>query len=162
MKAVITRVTRARVEVQTGEESEGRERWETVGECGPGALILLGVMRGDGEVQVAKLSERIARFRFFPGEAGRMDRSLLDLSLEGRGGEVLVVSQFTLAADGRKGRRPSFDRAEAPAAAEPLYEGFVEGLRALGLKVETGQFGARMRVESVNDGPVTFVFDEPA
>ena len=109
MKAVVQRVARASVEV------DGR----AVGTIGAGFLVLLGVMRGDGQREARELAGRIARFRFFADEAGKMNLSALDL---GRG--ALVVSQFTLAADGRKGRRPSFDRAAAPEVAEPLYEHF--------------------------------------
>ena len=145
MKAVVQRVTRAAVLVDD----------EVVGEIGRGMLVLLGVMRGDGEAEAERLAERVARFRFFPDEAGRMNRSALEI-----GGAALVVSQFTLAADGRKGRRPSFDRAAPPELAEPLYEGFLEVLRELGLAVACGRFGAMMEVELINDGPVTFLLEE--
>ena len=145
MKSVLQRVQRACVRV------EG----EVVGEIGPGLLVLLGVMRGDGEQEARRLAERIARLRCFEDEQGRMHHSALDL-----GRCILVVSQFTLAADGRKGRRPSFDRAAPPEEARELYEGFVEQLRGMGLGVETGRFQAKMAVELVNDGPVTFVFEE--
>ena len=145
MKAVVQRVSRARVTVSG----------EPVGEIGAGMLVLLGVMRGDGKAQAERLAEKVARFRFFTDEDDRMNLSALDL-----GRAVLVVSQFTLAADGRRGRRPSFDRAAAPELAEPLYEAFCEHLRAAGLPVETGRFGAPMEVELVGDGPVTFVLDE--
>jgi D-tyrosyl-tRNA(Tyr) deacylase len=127
-----------------------------VGEIGAGALVLLGVLQGDGPGETQKLAERIARFRFFRDDDGRMNRSALDL-----GRQVLVVSQFTLAADGRKGRRPSFDKAAPPDEAEPLYEAFVAALRELGLDAETGRFGAMMEVELVGDGPVTFALEEP-
>lgn len=146
MKAVVQRVRRAAVRVDGA----------VVGECGAGALVLLGVMKGDTRADAERLAERIARFRFFQDAEGRMNESLLD-----QGGGALVVSQFTLAADGRKGRRPSFDRALSPDEAEPLYEHFVAHLRGLGPGVETGVFGARMEVELTNDGPVTFVLDEP-
>lgn len=145
MKAVVQRVSRAAVRVDG----------EVVGEVGAGMLILIGVLEGDGEREAQKLAERIARFRFFPDDAERMNLSALDL-----GFGALVVSQFTLAADGRRGRRPSFDRAAAPELAEPLYERFVAFLEALGLPCATGRFGAKMEVELVNDGPVTFVLDE--
>jgi D-tyrosyl-tRNA(Tyr) deacylase len=145
MKAVVQRVSRARVEIED----------EVVGSIGPGMLVLLGVMRGDGEGAAVRLSERIARFRFFPDESDRMNRSAIDGGLE-----ALVVSQFTLAADGRAGRRPSFDAAAPPDVAEPLYERFVDSLRQTGLKVATGRFGARMRIELVNEGPVTFCLEE--
>jgi len=142
----VQRVAHARVVV------DGR----AVGSCGPGMLILLGVLDGDDARAAERLAGRIARFRFFPDANGRMNVSVLDA-----GHGALVVSQFTLAADGRKGRRPSFDRAAPPAEAEALYERFVAALRALGVPTGTGEFGARMAVELVNDGPVTFVLDEP-
>ncbi|MBK7877988.1 MAG: D-tyrosyl-tRNA(Tyr) deacylase [Planctomycetes bacterium] len=145
MRAVLQRVTRAEV------RSEG----ELLGRVGPGMLVLLGVLRGDRAEEARALADKVALFRFFRDAEDKMNRSALDC-----GAEVLVVSQFTLAADGRKGRRPSFDRAAPPAEAEPLYELFVLELRARGLRVETGRFGARMEVELVNDGPVTFVLDE--
>jgi len=147
MKAVVQRVARARVIV------EGRE----VGSCGYGMLIFLGVLRGDTESEARRLAERIARFRFFADEDERMNLSSLDVDAE-----ALVVSQFTLAADGRKGRRPSFDLAAPPEAAEPLYQFFVSVLRELGVSTETGRFGARMEVESTGLGPVTFSLEEPA
>jgi D-tyrosyl-tRNA(Tyr) deacylase len=146
VRAVVQRVARAAVRVDG----------ETVGEIGAGMLVLLGVLEGDGEGEAARLAERVARFRFFPDAEGRMNLSALDLGLE-----ALVVSQFTLAADGRRGRRPSFDRAAPPEEAEPLYEAFVRRLRELGLGCATGRFRAAMEVELVNDGPVTFVLDEP-
>lgn len=146
MKAVVQRVTRASVEVDG----------ETVGEIGPGMLVLLGVLRGDRATEADKLAEKIARFRCFPDEQGKMNRSAIDAALS-----VLVVSQFTLAADGRSGRRPSFDRAAPPEEASVLVERFVAALRALGLETRTGRFGARMRVALENDGPVTFVLEEP-
>lgn len=145
MKAVVQRVTRAEVRVDGA----------VVGRVGPGMLVLLGVMRGDGEREARALAGKLALFRCFRDDDDKMNRSALDC-----GAGVLVVSQFTLAADGRKGRRPSFDRAAPPAEAEPLYELFVLKLRGHGLVVATGRFGARMEVELVNDGPVTFVLEE--
>ena len=145
MKAVIQRVKRARVVVAE----------ETVGAIGPGMLILVCVLRGDGEREVRALAEKIATFRFFADAQDRMNLSALDLKRE-----ALVVSQFTLAADGRRGRRPSFDRAASPDAAERLYERFVAELRGLGLTTATGRFGAKMEVELLNDGPVTFMLEE--
>ena len=147
MKAVVQRVSRAAVRV------EGR----TVGEIGPGMLVLLGVMRGDHAGLVERLAARVARLRFFPDDAGRMNHSAVDQGLA-----ALVVSQFTLAADGRKGRRPSFDRAAPPEVAEPLYRAFAERLEVLGVPTACGVFGAMMEVELVNDGPVTFVLEEVA
>lgn len=145
MKAVIQRVSQASVVVDG----------EVVGEIGEGMLILLGVLAGDGSSEAKKLAERIARFRFFRDDEGRMNLSALDT-----GRAALVVSQFTLAADGRRGRRPSFDRAAHPDVAEPLYEEFVAHLELLGLPCETGRFGAMMTVSLTNDGPVTFVLEE--
>ena len=129
---------------------------ETVGACGRGLLVLVGVGRGDTTEIASRLAARIARLRIFPDEVDRFDRSLLDT-----GGEALVVSQFTLLADGKrqKGSRPSFSDAARPEVAEPLVGAFVDALRAEGAHVETGVFGARMAVELVNDGPVTLVLE---
>jgi D-aminoacyl-tRNA deacylase len=140
MRAVAQRVARARA-------TPG-------GEIGPGLCVLLGIARGDGEEQAAKLAAKVAKLRIFPDADGRFDRSVLDVA-----GAVLVVSQFTLIADTAKGTRPSFAEAAPPEAAEPLYERFCSELRALDVPVETGVFGARMDVELVNDGPVTIVLD---
>jgi D-tyrosyl-tRNA(Tyr) deacylase len=112
----------------------------------------VGVAEDDDEAAALRLADKIARLRIFENEAGKFDRSLLDT-----GGEALVVSQFTLISDTAKGNRPSFSAAARPEDAEPLYERLVEALRALGIHVETGAFGARMAVELVNDGPVTIV-----
>jgi D-tyrosyl-tRNA(Tyr) deacylase len=144
VRAVCQRVGEARVRV------DGR----TAAEIGPGLCVLLGVARGDGEAAAARLGGKVARLRVFEDEQGRFDRSLLDV-----GGAALVVSQFTLIADTAKGNRPSFTDAAPPEQAEPLYEHFCTELRALGVPVETGVFGARMEVELVNDGPVTVVLD---
>jgi D-tyrosyl-tRNA(Tyr) deacylase len=138
VKAVVQRVSRARV-------TPG-------GEIGPGLCVLLGVARGDAEEEAARLAGKIARLRVFADEDGRFDRSVLDA-----GGAVLVVSQFTLLADTAKGNRPSFAEAAPPEEAEPIYEHFCAELRALGVSVETGVFGAKMALELVNDGPVTLV-----
>ena len=124
------------------------------GAIGPGLLVLLGVAAGDGEEDALALAGKVARLRIFENEEGRFDRSLLDA-----GGSALVVSQFTLIADTAKGNRPSFAGAARPREAQPLYEAFCDGLRALGAEVEQGVFGARMAVELVNDGPVTIVLD---
>jgi len=144
MRAVCQRVTRAGVRVSGS----------TVGEIGPGLCVLLGVARGDGESQAGRLAGKIAQLRIFEDEEGRFARSLLDT-----GGAALVVSQFTLLADTSKGNRPSFSDAAPPDVAEPLCERFCDELRALGVPVEQGVFGARMEVELVNDGPVTIVLD---
>jgi D-aminoacyl-tRNA deacylase len=144
MRSVCQRVGEARVRVGG----------EVVAEIGPGLCVLLGVAAGDGETEAVRLAGKIARLRVFPDEDGRFDRSLLDT-----GGSALVVSQFTLIADTAKGNRPSFAAAAAPDRAEPLYERFCEELRALGVPVAQGIFGAKMDVELVNDGPVTIVLD---
>ena len=146
MKAVLQRVSRASVRV--GEE--------TVGAIGPGVCVLLGVARSDDADEAARLAGKIARLRVFENEHGRFDRSLLDV-----GGEALVVSQFTLLGDTtrQKGTRPDFSQAAPRDQAEPLYEAFCAELRALGVPVANGRFGARMLVELVNDGPVTILLD---
>ena len=137
MVAVVQRVSRARV-------TPG-------GEVGPGLCVLLGVARGDTAADAERLAGKIARLRVFERD-GKFDVSLLDT-----GGAALVVSQFTLLADTAKGNRPSFSDAAPPEEAEPLYERFCAALRALGVEVATGVFGARMELEVVNDGPVTIV-----
>jgi D-tyrosyl-tRNA(Tyr) deacylase len=144
VKAVVQRVSSARVRV--GER--------IAGEIGPGLYILLGVARGDEKADAERLAAKAARLRIFENEDGRFDRSVLDT-----GGEALVVSQFTLIADTAKGNRPSFAEAAPPEEAEPLYESFCAALRALGVSVATGEFGARMAVELVNDGPVTIILE---
>lgn len=144
MRAVVQRVARARVTV------EGRE----TGAIGPGVLVLVGVAPGDGDAEVAWLVDKVVNLRIFPDEAGRMNRSLLDA-----GGEALVVSQFTLYGDARKGRRPSFVRAARGEDAEAVCDGVAAGLRGTGIGVATGEFGAMMDVELVNRGPVTILLD---
>ncbi len=144
MRAVVQRVNRARVEV------EGR----MTGEIGPGMVVLLGVAKTDTEADAAQLAEKIAGLRLFNDDNGKMNRSVEEV-----GGAVLVVSQFTLHGDCRKGRRPSFDRAAPAAQAQALYEKFLHVLRHRGLKVETGVFQAMMEVELVNAGPVTLLVD---
>jgi D-aminoacyl-tRNA deacylase len=144
VRAVCQRVVEARVRVGG----------ETVGEVGRGLGVLLGVARADGAEEAARLAGKIARLRVFADDAGRFDRSLLDVH-----GAALVVSQFTLLADTAKGNRPSFTAAARPEQAEPLYERFCDELRALGVHVETGMFGAKMEVELVNDGPVTIILE---
>jgi D-aminoacyl-tRNA deacylase len=143
MIAVVQRVSEARVTV------EG----ELVGAVGRGLLVLLAVEKGDSEATSSTLANKIANLRVFPDETGKMDKSVLDIE-----GELLVVSQFTLAADTSKGRRPSFDRAAPPAEARVLYEHFVSVSRSLGLVVATGRFQADMDVTLTNKGPVTLIF----
>ncbi len=144
MKAVIQRVTRASVSVGG----------ETVGAIGPGLVVLLGVAEGDTIDEARKLAEKTAELRIFSDAGGRLHLSMLDTQ-----GEALVVSQFTLLADTRKGRRPSFTRAAPPEVAEPLVEEYEAALRGMGVKVAGGRFAAYMQVEILNDGPVTIVFD---
>jgi D-tyrosyl-tRNA(Tyr) deacylase len=146
MKAVLQRVQSASVEV------EGK----MVGAIKGGILVLLGVEKGDGEKDADWMSEKIANLRMFEDEAGKMNLSLRDV-----GGEVLAVSQFTLAGNCGKGRRPSFDSAAPPREANELYLYFVQKTRELGVPVETGVFQANMQVSLVNDGPVTFILESP-
>ncbi len=145
MRAVVQRVTSACVRVGD----------RVTGEIERGLLVLLGIGREDGPGDVKYVAAKIRDIRIFEGEAGKpMDRSVVDI-----GGAVLVVSQFTLYGDVRKGRRPSFDAAAAPETARTLYEDLVRELRAVPLPVATGEFQAMMRVELVNDGPVTILID---
>ena len=125
---------------------------EVVGEIGPGLCVLLGIAREDDDAAAQRLAEKVARLRVFENEDGKFDRSLLDTR-----GAALVVSNFTLISDTAKGNRPSFSDAAPPEAAKRLYESFCAALRDHGVDVETGAFGARMRVELANDGPVTIV-----
>lgn len=145
MKAVVQRVSRAEV----------RALGEVAGKIGRGMVIFVCVLEGDGQASARALAERIARFRFFEDDAGKMNLSALDT-----GASALVISQFTLAADGKKGRRPSFDKAASPEVARPLYEYFADCLADLGLTVARGVFGEHMDVECVGDGPVTFSLEE--
>jgi D-tyrosyl-tRNA(Tyr) deacylase len=144
MRAVVQRVSRAKVDVAG----------ETAGEIGPGLLVLLGVADGDASEDAVYLAQKIAGLRVFEDERGKMNRSLEEIS-----GKMLVVSQFTLLGDCRKGRRPSFDRAARPELASELYLGFVAAVRAQGIDVATGRFQEHMLVELVNDGPVTLLVD---
>mgnify|MGYP004527612287 FL=1 len=145
MRAVIQRVTGSSVEV------DGK----TVGSCGRGFTVLLGVMNGDTEKEADILAAKVAKLRVFEDENGKMNLSVLDI-----GGEILCISQFTLCADVKKGNRPSFTPSAPPAEANALYEYFVNRLLSEGVsKVDKGVFGADMQVSLVNDGPVTIVFD---
>ncbi len=145
MRVVIQRVAEASVSVDG----------EVVGAIGPGLVVLAGFLPEDTRARTAWMAEKVVNLRIFPDADDRMNRSLLDV-----GGEVLVVSQFTLYGDARKGRRPSFVRAARPEMAIPLYEGFVKDLRAVTPgRVECGRFGAHMDVALVNDGPVTLMID---
>ena len=144
MRALLQRVSQASVTVEE----------QVVGQIGQGLLLLLGVGQNDSEVQVKTLADKIAHLRIFGDDEGKMNRSLLDI-----GGEVLVISQFTLYANTRRGRRPSFIEAAPPALAEPLVERFKDALAAYGLTVAGGIFGAYMQVELLNDGPVTIWLD---
>lgn len=144
MRAVIQRVSKASVTVDGA----------VVGQIGRGLLVLLGVGAGDAAADARQLAEKIANLRIFADDEGRFNRSALDI-----GGAALVVSQFTLYADTRRGRRPSFSGAALPEAAAPLVDGFVAALRERGLPVSTGVFGAHMDVNLRNDGPVTIILD---
>jgi len=144
MRAVVQRVSRAQVTVNG----------EIAGKIGLGLLVLLGVGRDDGEADATYLAEKIAGLRVFEDAEGKMNRSVQDV-----GGSVLAVSQFTLYGDVRRGKRPSFDAAAPPEKARQLYEFFVEQIRAAGLPCETGRFQEMMKVELVNEGPVTILLD---
>jgi D-aminoacyl-tRNA deacylase len=144
MRGLVQRVARA--EVRVGER--------TAGSIGPGMLVLVGVGQGDTAAEADWLAGKLSRLRIFEDDEGRMNRSVLDI-----GGEVLVVSQFTLFADASRGNRPSFIAAAPPAEAEPLVARVADGLRGFGLRVAMGEFGAHMAVELVNDGPVTIMLD---
>jgi len=145
MRAVIQRVREGRVLVDG----------ETIGEIGYGLVILLGAGHGDGETEASRLADKIATLRIFPDAEGKTNLSILDVD-----GAALVISQFTLYADCRKGRRPSFVHAAHPDVAEPLVDHFAERLRQAGIgRVETGEFGAMMLVEIHNDGPFTIILD---
>ncbi len=144
MRALIQRVSAARVEIAGA----------TVGEIGPGLMILVCAMQGDTEAQAEKLAAKIARLRIFRDDDGRMNRSVLDIS-----GSALVVSQFTLAADTSRGNRPGFSAAAAPEDGKRLYEVFAGRIQAQGVPVATGRFGADMAVTLTNDGPVTIMMD---
>jgi D-tyrosyl-tRNA(Tyr) deacylase len=144
VRAVVQRVSEASVTVSG----------DVVARSGRGLVVLVGIARGDDATLAERLAAKVARLRIFPDESGRFDRALVDVA-----GEALVVSQFTLLADTRKGNRPSFTGAAEPAEAEAVYERFCEALSEPGVRVQTGVFGARMELALVNDGPVTVVLD---
>lgn len=144
MRLVLQRVAKGRVSV----------KGKTVAQIGPGMVILLGVGPADGDQQIQFLVDKIAHLRIFEDEQGKINRSILEV-----GGEALVVSQFTLYADTRKGRRPSFTDAAPPEIAQPLVERFAELLRQQGVPTQTGEFAAHMLVEIDNDGPVTILLE---
>ncbi len=144
MKALVQRVERAQVSV------EG----EVVGRIGPGLCVLVGVTHDDTTVQADKMANKLMKLRIFDDDEGKMNRSVADVD-----GQILVVSQFTLYGDGAKGNRPSYIAAARPEQAEPLVEQVVERLRSEGMKVETGRFRTAMKVELVNDGPVTIALE---
>ncbi|WP_170558808.1 D-aminoacyl-tRNA deacylase [Ruegeria atlantica] len=140
MRALLQRVSRAKVSVDG----------QTIGQSGPGLMILVCAMKGDDEQKAGQLAAKVSKLRIFKDENGKMNRSVVDV-----GGSALVISQFTLAADTSRGNRPGFSEAAPPDEGQHLYEEFARRLQAHGLAVETGQFGADMAVELVNDGPVT-------
>jgi len=144
MRVILQRVSQASVSVGD----------QTIAQIGPGLLLLVGVSPSDQPDQARYLAEKIANLRIFEDQAGKMNRSLLDV-----GGEAIVVSQFTLFADTRKGRRPSFTDAAQPQIAQPLVDQFAASLTRLGVPTQSGEFGAHMLVEIANDGPVTIILE---
>src|SRR5262249_43985501 len=144
MRAVVQRVSRASVVIAG----------DTVGDIGSGLVVLLGIAHSDTPAQAQWLAEKVAGLRIFKGADGKMNRDLVKV-----GSSMLIVSQFTLYGDCRKGKRPSFIEAAPPSIAIPLYEAFINSVKALGIRVAEGRFGADMKVELVNDGPVTLIVD---
>jgi D-aminoacyl-tRNA deacylase len=144
MRAVVTRVSQAQVDIAG----------QAVGSIGQGLLVLLGITHDDSDRDVRWLAEKIVGLRIFGDDAGKMNRDVMDVA-----GSILVVSQFTLYGDCKKGRRPSFVDAAPPPISQPIYEAFLTALKALGVPIAAGRFGADMQVESINDGPVTLVID---
>ena len=145
MKIILQRVKKASVQVQD----------KTAGEIGRGICLLIGIEKDDSEEDVRYLAKKVIELRIFPGKEGKMNLSLIDIK-----GEVLAISQFTLVGSVRKGRRPSFDKAEMPERAEKLFDYFVDIIRGEGLRIETGVFGALMDVFLINEGPVTFILQD--
>lgn len=145
MKALIQRVKKASVSINS----------ELYSEIGAGMLVLLGVEKGDSEENASKLAQKLVSLRIFEDSDGKMNKSIIDIN-----GEMLVVSQFTLCGDCKKGTRPSFDKAAAPEIAQSLYETFVKNVKTHDIKVETGKFRAMMEVSLINDGPVTFMVEK--
>ena len=146
MRVVLQRVSSASVRVDGN----------VIGDIGPGLVLLIGIHRNDTDEDMHNVMDKCVHLRIFSDETGKMNHSVLDM-----GGELLVVSQFTLYGDTRKGRRPGFDQAGRPDMAEPLYERAVARLRDHGLQVATGRFGANMQVDLINDGPVTLIIEHP-
>ena len=146
MRVVLQRVSSASVRVDGN----------VIGDIGPGLVLLIGIHRNDTDEDMHYVMDKCVHLRIFSDETGKMNQSVLDM-----GGELLVVSQFTLYGDTRKGRRPGFDQAGRPDMAEPLYERAVARLRDHGLQVATGRFGADMQVDLINDGPVTLIIEHP-
>lgn len=144
MRGVVQRVNRAQVTIHG----------ELIGSIGSGVVVLLGIHSDDGEREVRWMADKVVNLRIFEDENGLMNRSLPDV-----GGEMLIVSQFTLYGDCRKGRRPGYSSAARPEIAEPLYEQFIQTVRQMGITTATGRFQAMMQVELVNDGPVTLLLD---
>lgn len=144
MRAVVQRVRSARVTIAG----------DCVGDIGPGLVVLLGIAHDDAPEQAQWLAKKIVNLRIFSDADGKMNRDLLEI-----GGAMLIVSQFTLYGDCKKGKRPSFIAAAGPSVAIPLYEEFINGVKALGVPTATGRFGADMQVELINDGPVTLIVD---
>lgn len=144
MRAVVQRVSRARVKVEE----------KIIGKIDRGILLLLGVEESDEEKELEYMCDKIPNLRIFEDEEGKMNKSLLDV-----GGSLLVISQFTLLGDARKGRRPSFTQAARPEKAIPMYERFIDSMKEKNITTEAGEFGAHMEVELINDGPVTILLD---
>ncbi|MCK4393420.1 D-tyrosyl-tRNA(Tyr) deacylase [Candidatus Bipolaricaulota bacterium] len=144
MRIVLQRVSRATVRVEQ----------QKITSIDKGIVLLIGIGKGDEALDLPRLAQKVVDLRIFEDQAGKMNRSLRDVE-----GEILAVSQFTLYGDTKKGRRPSFSKAASPQEAKPLFDAFISALKAKGVPVKTGVFGARMEVELVNDGPVTFILE---